>query len=132
MTTTATTQLKGTEKQIKYAQDLRDRLIPKLKQAIIDVQELINQERELGETEEEIIQFIPSRKFGDLHFRVAFGFANKEIPVFGKPEKYVNILEMSLNHLNSLTEAKTIIDMCTPETTTVFVSEVIKKIKFKG
>ena len=127
------TTLNGTEKQISYASAIKERLNKKLDSAIAEITSLIESEKELDATDEEIQNLIFNRRFGtmgDLHFKVAFNFAKMDKPPFGKAEKYIEILQLAQKHLNSLKSAKTIIDMATPETTTVFVAEVIKKIKF--
>ena len=124
--------LTGTEKQIKYATDLRERLLKKIDHSILEVQEVIDFEKECKASDAEIIKRLSQKTFTDLSFKIAFSFAQKEIPAFATPEKYIELLTIGKKHLLSLTSAKTIIDITTPETVTVYLSNVIKKMKFNG
>ena len=124
--------LQGTEKQIKYATDLLDRLEPRISLRKKEIQESIKDKRELGETEEAIAQSIAKRMWdNDLALRTAFKMGGNPLPeTLSKPEVLVSILDLSLQQVKKETSAKKIIDLLTPESTTVFVSNYAKKFSF--
>jgi hypothetical protein len=125
-------QLTGTPKQVAYADAIRGRLLKKMESTKTDIKEYISTERALGTSDQEILKSLPGKRFGDLYFRSAFTFGNKQIPEFKTPEKYIELIGLGQKHLTSLTGAKSVIDIGTPETLGVFMGNIIQKVKFKG
>lgn len=128
--------LTGTEKQVKYAEDLRQRTLSALESAALEIEDFINREIQLGDaTPEEIARIIVQKPWGsgvsEIRIGVAFSMGGNPIPLdsIKKYESFPKILRSIASLSEKMDSAKRWIEMAGTGTTTIYLSHWAKHIK---